>query len=257
MSSKKVCRGAALALCAVAAVVGCTEFGQQVSFNPCDLRYLPADHECRVDAPGQPACEIDSQTGVARGAERYQVRGKVWQSDYVAPNIHAYKAQYAECSARQVNGGLVPTLLEFRSLVDEPGPVLQLEAYQGHDETKLVRASFKSGFMGAIDPWDQTGYPGMGALEWVLQAEDVNTLQFYDVASALSPAVTRENHATLDGMYVPFNGEISAYVPSNRRVRLELRWRLNDDNVNLVQIKEAKVFAPTCVRATTPPFECL
>ncbi|HEY6562839.1 MAG TPA: hypothetical protein VI072_36495 [Polyangiaceae bacterium] len=257
MSVKMVYRGGALALCGVVAIVGCTEFGQETTFNPCDLRFLPADHECRVDAPGEPLCEIDLQTGAAKGADRYQVRGKVWQSDYVAPNIHAYQAQYAQCSAAQVNGGLVPRLLEFRSYVEGPAPVIQLEAYQGHDETKLVRATFKSGFIGIVGPWSAIGHPVAGALEWALQVEDPNTLQFYDVASVPSPSVTPENQASVDGMYVPFNGEVSAYVPGSRRVRLELRWRLGDGSTNRVQIKEAKIFAPTCVRSSTPPFECL
>ncbi|HEY6562840.1 MAG TPA: hypothetical protein VI072_36500, partial [Polyangiaceae bacterium] len=134
----------------------------------------------------------------------------------------------------------------------QPAPVVQLDAYQGHDETQLVRASFKSGFLGA----PAVPYPPAGALEWALQAEDLNTLQFHDVAVVASPAA-HETTATEDGLYRSFNGEVRAYVPANTRVRLELRWTLSDGNAMLVQVRDARIFAPICVRSSTPPYECL
>lgn len=253
MPTKRIVRGGAItvSVCGIVVAMGCTEFGQQVAFNPCDLRQLPPDYECRVDAPNQPVCEVDAQTGVAR-AERYLVKPKVAWADYVTPNVHAYNVEFAKCAVTQVNGGPVPTLVEFTSFFPfgQSSPVVQLEAYQGHDETQLVRASFRSGFAG-FGPFP---YPGVGALEWALQAEDLNTLQFHDVAVLTSPAA---DETPMDGPFSSFNGELSAYVPSNTRVRLELRRTSSDGDGILIQVKDARIFAPICVRSSTPPYECL
>lgn len=242
MIALKVARGAILAGCLLLGFVACTEFEQQVSFNPCDLRQLPANYECYTS--DNTDCGINPETGAASVAP-YYLRPKAGVTDYVTANVHAYRSGTASCTTSVVSGKNVPTLVGYSVFVDAPTPVLQLEAYMGHDERKIVRASFKSAVMGG-------GFPAAGALEWVLQAEDVNTLQWNDVASVLYPG----NSGAVDWkLSTPFNGELSAYVAGNTRVRLELRWKHSGST--MVFISDARIFAPICVRSSTPPFECL
>jgi hypothetical protein len=156
-------------------------------------------------------------------------------------DARVHNVTYAECAGKDGNRTVRPILRNIRTFA-QPGVVAHLDAHQGHDETKPVRASFSLEFP-ALEVWEEvpaTAAPSYaaGAFEAVLQMYDFAAQRWVDLASKASPAVANSWAGA------SLRGELTANVPGNTGIRLEIRSKL----ASRLKISDARITAPICVR---------
>ncbi|HEY6557906.1 MAG TPA: hypothetical protein VI072_11565 [Polyangiaceae bacterium] len=144
------------------------------------------------------------------------------------------------CARTDTSGTVRPTLVKVTA-AGAPGVVARLDAYQGHDDRKVVRASVSAQFPDRDDPIVDlpTSYPA-GALEWVLQMYDLGAQRWVDLKSIRSRPIEENSWER-----AVVEGQLTAEVPGNTSVRLELR---SNGAGRRVRIDDARLFAPICVR---------
>jgi hypothetical protein len=158
------------------------------------------------------------------------------------PNVRVSGSPTVVCAGKDGSGTVRPTLVNVTA-AGAPGAVAQLDAYQGHDEQKVVRATFSAQFPdrdGELIPIGEPppSYPA-GALEWVLQRYDLGTQRWVDLKSIRSRPIENSWASTV------VEGQLTTEVPSNTSVRLELR---SNGAGRRIKIHDARLFAPICVR---------